>query len=101
MVICLLAACVLAAWIDPAHREPGLVSTVGIVSAIASGPIFGWWTAYSRNAMPSALPLLGALTLLSMGPVIVSRFRPSRWLVALAVGFWLFSGYYFATGMWI
>jgi hypothetical protein len=77
------------------------MSLIGMLLAIASGPIFGWWIAYSRGALPGALPLLGALTLLSVGPAVVWGFRRSRWLVALAIGFWLFTGYYFTVGMWI
>ena len=99
--MCLLGASVVAAWIDPAQREPGFLSTIGILLAIASGPIFGWWTAYSRSALPNALPLLVLLTLLSAGPLTIWFFLRRRWLLRLATVFWLFAGYYFAIGMWI
>ncbi len=100
--MCLLGASVVAAWIDPAQREPGLLSTIGIPSAIACpGRSSGGGPPHSRGALLNALPLLVLLTLLSAGPLTIWFFLRRRWLLGLATVFWLFSGYYFAIGMWI
>src|SRR5262245_10796993 len=74
---------------------------LALAAAIASGPLGGWFVASVDGSFPQALGLLVPATLACGVPLALAVFtRNPEWL--LPAGFcWLFSGWFFAIGMWI